>query len=181
MASDRESEAGPSDGHQSAAASIAHRDCDDDDDSDNDNGPKQLQQTDADLVDDELARCTSQTPLLVDGTANRSLKGTVDRRVLVDDELARYTSETPLVIDDATNRRLKRAVDRRVLVVMVVTYFLQSVDKSALSFASIMGIRRDAHLSDSQVRTTIIILPPPPDRPRLGPQTNHPRNTSIRG
>jgi hypothetical protein len=71
---------------------------------------------------------------------------------LVDKELAAYTSETPISIDASTNKRLKRLIDKRVLSVMIVTYFLQSVDKSALPFASIMGLQKDTGLIGSQVR-----------------------------
>lgn len=65
---------------------------------------------------------------------------------LVDKELAQYASDTPVHVDEATNTRLRRSIDRRVLAIMIVTYFLQSVDKGALSFASIMGIQADTGL-----------------------------------
>lgn len=74
---------------------------------------------------------------------------------LVDKELAQYMQSQPVHIDDKTNRRLKKQIDRRVLVVMIVTYFLQSVDKGALGFASIMGIRTDTHLVGAQVRVAL--------------------------
>ncbi|KAJ3864880.1 major facilitator superfamily domain-containing protein [Lentinula novae-zelandiae] len=51
-----------------------------------------------------------------------------------------------VVIDDATNRRLRWMIHKRVLVVMVVTYFCQTLDKGTMSFASIMGITADTHL-----------------------------------
>jgi hypothetical protein len=65
---------------------------------------------------------------------------------LVDKELAQYASDTPVHVDEATNSRLRRSIDRRVLVIMIVTYFLQSVDKGALGFASIMGLQSDTGL-----------------------------------
>ncbi|KAH8819825.1 MFS transporter [Xylogone sp. PMI_703] len=68
----------------------------------------------------------------------------------VDDEVAKYAGQTRVVIDEATNRRLKRLIDRRVLIIMVITYFLQALDKGTLSFASIMGIQKDAHLVGQQ-------------------------------
>ncbi|KAJ3890582.1 major facilitator superfamily domain-containing protein [Lentinula edodes] len=51
-----------------------------------------------------------------------------------------------VVIDDATNRRLRWMIHKRVLVVMIVTYFCQTLDKGTMSFASIMGITADTHL-----------------------------------
>ncbi|KAF9469038.1 MFS general substrate transporter [Collybia nuda] len=41
-------------------------------------------------------------------------------------------------------------VHRRVLVVMVVTYFAQTLDKGTINFASIMGIREDTHLKGQE-------------------------------
>ncbi|RFU25910.1 hypothetical protein B7463_g10438, partial [Scytalidium lignicola] len=68
----------------------------------------------------------------------------------VDDEVAKYASEVRIVIDEATNRRLKKLIDRRVLIIMIITYFLQALDKGTLSFASIMGIQKYAHLVNQQ-------------------------------
>jgi hypothetical protein len=68
----------------------------------------------------------------------------------VDGEVAKYTSEVRVVIDAATNKRLRKLIDR-VLAVMIFTYFLQALDKGTLSFASIMGIQKDAHLVGQQV------------------------------
>ncbi|ORY69047.1 MFS transporter [Pseudomassariella vexata] len=79
---------------------------------------------------------------------------------LVDKELAKYAGDVPVHIDTATNTRLKKLIDRRILVVMIITYFLQSLDKGALGFASIMGIREDTNLQGPQYSwlTTIIYL-----------------------
>ncbi|CUA71692.1 putative transporter C1773,15 [Schizosaccharomyces pombe 972h-] [Rhizoctonia solani] len=58
--------------------------------------------------------------------------------------------DKPIVIDEATNKRLKRMIDKRVLLVMVVTYFAQTLDKGTINFASIMGIQQDTHLVGQQ-------------------------------
>lgn len=70
---------------------------------------------------------------------------------LVDQEVAKYATDTAIEIDDATNKRLRRLIDKRILVVMMVTYLIQTLDKGAMSFSSIMGIREDAHLASNQV------------------------------
>ena len=70
----------------------------------------------------------------------------------VDKEIAKYATDGAIEIDEATNKRLKKMIDKRVLVVMMFTYLLQTLDKGALSFASIMGIKTDAHLVGQQVR-----------------------------
>ncbi|KAF2132023.1 MFS general substrate transporter [Dothidotthia symphoricarpi CBS 119687] len=62
----------------------------------------------------------------------------------IDDEVAKYANATgSVVITEEENKRLKRLVDKRVLPIMVITYFLQALDKGTMSFTSIMGIRDD--------------------------------------
>lgn len=68
----------------------------------------------------------------------------------VDDEVAKYASDVNVVIDPATSNRLRKMIDRRVLVIMILTYFIQALDKGTMSFASIMGIRKDDNLLDGQ-------------------------------
>ncbi|KAJ5169212.1 uncharacterized protein N7482_004806 [Penicillium canariense] len=70
---------------------------------------------------------------------------------LVDQEVAKYATNTAIEIDEATNKRLKHMIDKRILVVMMVTYFLQCLDKGTLSFASIMHLQEDTHLADNEV------------------------------
>jgi hypothetical protein len=69
----------------------------------------------------------------------------------VDGEVAKYASDVKVIIDEETNSRLKRLINRRVLAIMIFTYFLQALDKGTLSFASIMGIQKDAGLHGQQV------------------------------
>lgn len=69
----------------------------------------------------------------------------------VDPEVAKYASAAAVDIDSETNKRLKRLIDKRVLLVMMVTYFLQALDKGTISFASIMGIVDDTRLVGQQV------------------------------
>jgi septin family protein len=63
----------------------------------------------------------------------------------IDDEVAKYADANAdaVHISEEENKRLKRLIDKRVLPVMIVTYFLQSLDKGTMSFSSIMGIRND--------------------------------------
>ena len=72
---------------------------------------------------------------------------------LVDKKVAPYAGEGLVEIDEATDKRLKRLIDKRVLVVMIFTYFIQSLDRGTVSFASIMGLLSDAHLVGQQVGT----------------------------
>ncbi len=68
----------------------------------------------------------------------------------VDNEIQQYAGQQSISIDEATNKRLRKMIDRRVLAVMILTYFLQALDKGTMSFASIMGIREYAGLENGQ-------------------------------
>ncbi|KAL8823959.1 MAG: hypothetical protein Q9191_005414, partial [Dirinaria sp. TL-2023a] len=51
------------------------------------------------------------------------------------------------VIDEATNRRLLRTIDLHLMPLLCVIYGLNYLDKTTLSYASIMGIKKDIHLT----------------------------------
>ncbi|KAK9327540.1 major facilitator superfamily domain-containing protein [Lipomyces starkeyi] len=60
----------------------------------------------------------------------------------IDVDLAKYTDgRAPVEIDAALNKELFWKVNKRILVVMLGTYFCQSLDKSTLGFSSVMGIK----------------------------------------
>ncbi|KAH8807803.1 major facilitator superfamily domain-containing protein [Xylogone sp. PMI_703] len=63
-----------------------------------------------------------------------------------DEETAAYAGEVGAFIDEETNKKLFRTINKRILACMLGTYFCQSLDKGTLGFASIMGIKTDAHL-----------------------------------
>jgi hypothetical protein len=69
----------------------------------------------------------------------------------VDEELAKYIAGARIAISQEKNDELRSKIDRRVLAVMILTYFLQAIDKGTMSFASIMGIKDDTHLSGQDV------------------------------
>ena len=61
----------------------------------------------------------------------------------IDKELAQYIAEGHIPISKERSDQLRKKIDRRILVVMILTYFLQAIDKGTLSFASIMGLPQD--------------------------------------
>lgn len=69
----------------------------------------------------------------------------------IDTEVAKYAGGDVVVLDKAEDKRLKTMIDRRVLVIMILTYFLQAIDKGTMSFTSIMGILDDVHIAPTQV------------------------------
>jgi hypothetical protein len=62
-----------------------------------------------------------------------------------------YAAGLGVEIDTATDRRLFWKISGRILIIQVITYFLQSLDKGILNYASIMGIKTDAHLVGQDV------------------------------
>ncbi|KAJ5815189.1 Major facilitator superfamily domain general substrate transporter [Penicillium riverlandense] len=53
-------------------------------------------------------------------------------------------------LDEATNRRLLRTIDWHIMPIMCVVYGMNYLDKTTLSYASVMGIKEDLHLIDDQ-------------------------------
>lgn len=49
-------------------------------------------------------------------------------------------------LDEETNKRLLRIIDFRMMPLMCVVYGLNYLDKTTLSYASIMGIKKDINL-----------------------------------
>ncbi|EPE34277.1 MFS general substrate transporter [Glarea lozoyensis ATCC 20868] len=74
----------------------------------------------------------------------------VPKNVQKDEETAAYVGQSAVPIDEKTNKELFWTINRRILACIVGTYFCQSLDKGTLGFASIMGIRTDAHLVGQQ-------------------------------
>jgi hypothetical protein len=66
-------------------------------------------------------------------------------------EVQQYAGAGHIEVDPETSKRLLRKIDRRVLTFMIITYFLQAIDKGTLAFTSIMGIKTDTNLVGQQV------------------------------
>jgi hypothetical protein len=63
-----------------------------------------------------------------------------------DKDVARHAEETQgIQTDAATNKKLFWKVNKHILVVMLGTYFCQSLDKGMLGFSSIMEVQKDVH------------------------------------
>ncbi|CAN6669765.1 allantoate permease [Trichomonascus vanleenenianus] len=78
----------------------------------------------------------------------------------IDSDVAKYASAEAVYIDEETNKRLLWKINKRILPIIIITYLAQGLDKGLVSFASIMGIREDAHLvgQDYSWLTTCIYL-----------------------
>lgn len=119
---------------------------------------------------DKLDKVTTQTSFATDDKSDlERAKGhdyglgvpTLPETIVeeVDAEVLEYTDQS-VTISPEENKRLLRIIDRRILPVIMVTYFLQSLDKGLVSLASIMGIQKRWHLHGQQYSwlTTIVYL-----------------------
>ncbi|WRT66019.1 uncharacterized protein IL334_002970 [Kwoniella shivajii] len=64
--------------------------------------------------------------------------------------LATYTGDKRREITDEENQEVVKRIDRFLLPIVFIIYFTQQLDKSSLSFASVFGLKTDAHLVGQQ-------------------------------
>jgi hypothetical protein len=65
----------------------------------------------------------------------------------VDEAMKAFESGEIIEIDEATDRRLLKTIDWHLIPLMCVVYGLNYLDKTTLSYASVMGIKKDIHLT----------------------------------
>jgi len=65
-----------------------------------------------------------------------------------DEAMKAFTSHegTVIEIDEATNKRLLRIIDWNLMPILCVVYGLNYLDKTTISYASVMGIQKDIGL-----------------------------------
>jgi MFS transporter, ACS family, allantoate permease len=63
-----------------------------------------------------------------------------------DEAMKAFESGEIIEIDQATNKRLLKIIDQNLMPLMCVVYGLNFLDKTTLSYASVMGIKKDIHL-----------------------------------
>lgn len=51
-----------------------------------------------------------------------------------------------IIVTPEENKRILRKIDLTILPIMLAVYFLQGLDKATLSYASVFGLVKDAHL-----------------------------------
>lgn len=73
----------------------------------------------------------------------------IPEETVVDYDVLQHT-DASIVITPEENKRLLRKIDLRVLTVMLGSYFFEALDKSTMSYASIMGIQDDLKLEGNQ-------------------------------
>jgi hypothetical protein len=63
-----------------------------------------------------------------------------------DEAMKAFESGEIIEIDEATNKRLLKIIDRNLIPLMCFVYGLNYLDKTTLSYASVMGIKKDINL-----------------------------------
>lgn len=58
-----------------------------------------------------------------------------------------HSSSSPITVSAADNKRLLRIIDWHIIPIMCICYGLNYLDKTSISYASIMGLEQDLHLT----------------------------------
>ena len=66
------------------------------------------------------------------------------------DAALQFSLGEAVTFDEATNRRIRRTIDWHLLPWMFCLFTIQYFDKTALSYAAIMGLNQDANLTQSE-------------------------------
>jgi ACS family allantoate permease-like MFS transporter len=65
-----------------------------------------------------------------------------------DEAMKAFANGEIVVIDDETNKRLLRQIDWHIMPILCVVYGMNYLDKTTLSYASIMGLKTDLKLKN---------------------------------
>lgn len=79
-------------------------------------------------------------------TANKAAQRVLEHSHDADEAMKAFEAGEIIEIDEATNKRLLRIIDWHLLPLMCTVYGLNYLDKTTLSYASIMGIKTDIGL-----------------------------------
>ncbi|RYP40423.1 hypothetical protein DL767_001723 [Monosporascus sp. MG133] len=116
--------------------------------------PEIVQPHGADGAKKPFAENEHARPLSVDDAEEaRKAEGRMNYDKM-DKELAKYAGDIRIDFTPEENIRLRKLIDKRVLVVMILTYFIQAIDKGTLSFAAIMKLPEDTGLADENGNVT---------------------------
>ncbi|KAH7024790.1 allantoate permease [Microdochium trichocladiopsis] len=75
---------------------------------------------------------------------------TTDDDVSVNNALVLLHAGAEEDIDEGARRRLVSKLDWRLMPILCITYALQSIDRTTLSYAAVFGVREDLHLTSTE-------------------------------
>lgn len=93
------------------------------------------------VVDPEKARVASASSI-----HNADAQKILEHGGDADEALKAMIANSDLVLDEATNKRLLRKIDWHLMPIMCVVYGINYLDKTTISYASIMGLKADLKL-----------------------------------
>lgn len=78
-----------------------------------------------------------------------------------DEAMKAFTTGEIIEVDEATNKRLLRTIDLHLMPIMCLVYGINYLDKTTISYASIMGLKTDLNLQgdDYQWLGSMLVLP----------------------
>ena len=95
-------------------------------------------------------RSISPPPQTVSSTSDVKTSADVEKIIAhshdADEAMKAFTTGEIIEIDAETNKRLLRIIDWHLMPIMCLVYGINYLDKTTISYASIMGLRTDLHL-----------------------------------
>lgn len=95
-------------------------------------------------------RAVSPPPATMTSSGEHKTSADVEKVIAhshdADEALKAFATGEIIEIDEATNKRLLRIIDWHLMPIMCVVYGINYLDKTTISYASIMGLRTDLHL-----------------------------------
>ena len=82
----------------------------------------------------------------------KAVHGALEKHAHDQDEAMKAVDEMNgelVEVDEQTSKRLLRTIDRHLMPIMCMVYAMNYLDKTSLSYASVMGIQKDIHLTKS--------------------------------
>lgn len=99
-------------------------------------------------------RSVSPPPATLTSTGDRKTSADVEKVIAhsndADEALQAFANGEIIEIDEATNKRLLRIIDWHLMPIMCCVYGINYLDKTTISYASIMGLKKDLHLKGNE-------------------------------
>jgi ACS family allantoate permease-like MFS transporter len=102
--------------------------------------------TSAPVTDDQLSTSDTKQPVTTQHDATTHTKTGLDTAL----NLLKETDGVRQPLDKEAEKRLLRKIDLHIMPLICIVYFLQYIDKTAISYASVTGIQASANLHGNQ-------------------------------
>lgn len=96
-----------------------------------------------------MSQGTKVSPDLVSTAAELGIDPGHVKELKGADGVLQYASQESIEIDEDTNRRILRKIDWHIMPWLCGLYVLQYLDKGVLSYAGVMGLQAETHMTAS--------------------------------